>query len=59
MSALLGWNLPLSNQTLMGSRIATAIRVLAVGRCGGVIDGLPGDFCGFLARLLEEAVVAP
>jgi hypothetical protein len=49
----------LSNQNLMGSRIATAIRVLAVGRCGGVIDGLPGDFCGFLARLLEEAVVAP
>lgn len=46
----------------MGSRVATAIGILAVGSgtgCGAATDGLPGDFCGFLARLLEEAVVAP
>jgi hypothetical protein len=43
----------------MGSRVATALNILAVNRGRAAIDGPPGDFCGFLARLLEKAVVAP
>ena len=47
--------------TLMRRRVSTTIRILSV--CGSVwarsADGLPGDFSGFFARLLEVAVVAP
>jgi hypothetical protein len=51
---------PLSSQGSVGSRVAAAICILGSATRGGVAaDGLPGDFCGFFARLLEVAVVAP